>query len=504
MATYYITNHGNDKNDGLSLKTSWRTLSRVDQVHSNSHVYYLNGAFYDLDKLSYLSTRTFKGLNYAKIDGAWTYRNIRFNFDFENIEFYNFSLLYDYNSRTFKNCYFHNILKFSNNVGTGYSSIMQCVFNNVGRINYGGLLQRNINNTFHNCSNIYIHLNNTGYYYGLIKVNNIFSNSSIRISNKTDLQYSLFMNCSFRFYGGGLGNDESDVTYPTGATGEEKLQNLRDRMSIVYGGNASDYLSNCIYYTGSYNDIFIDADNDDFHLIPGCIATHMSNINSYIGAKQSIPITNLNDFTLTNVGTNGEILNDNTDSNILSNVIDLGKVKKIISFTSVNNLYHENGTQLNIDDVFNSKINASKNVLTNQTKYMAFNDNIFTDEAYTSSYEPHSTFLAEEKPIVIDNYGTSGNGLGFITYESGYVKEVLYNNTIEKFKLKCSKIDNTLTDAVELIMYTDKFPKVNIDRYGKPIIGNADNMFNESTSVDLYTRYIQYNIDIKANNIPSI
>jgi hypothetical protein len=113
---------------------------------------------------------------------------------------------------------------------------------------------------------------------------------------------------------------------------------------------------------------------------------------------------------------------------------------------------------------------------------------------------------SQEQQQIIDENGTSGNGLGFITYENGIVKEVLYDNnkTLEKFKLKCSKINSSLYDAVELIMYVNETPKVNIDRFGNPIIGNADINFNDDESVYLYTRYIQYNIDIKSNNIPSL
>jgi len=510
MATYYITNHGNDNNDGLSLKTSWRTLSRAEKVLSSSHTYYIDGLFYDLDKISYIYYRIFKGLNNAKINGKNQYRGSRLNSYFKNFEIYNFSCLFDYNPSTFKNCYFHDIKIFSRNLNTGYSSIVYCVFNNVNHINLGGIIRNNTNNTFHNCKNIYIHINNTTYNYGNIKQNIIFSNSSIRITNKTDLQYCLFINCSFWFSGGGLGTDETEYTYPSGTSGDEKLQNLRERMANVYGEYFvdfySDYLIGCVYYTGSYEDIFIDADNDDFHLVPGCIAEHLNRDGNYIGAKSTSTLINLNQFTLTNVGTNGEILNDNIDSNIISNIIDLGTVKKILSFKNISKLFIENGTQLNLDNTLGTNINASENVLTNQTKYMVFNNNIFTNEPYMSAHEPYTTFIANEQQPIIDENGTSGNGLGFITYENGIVKEVLYdnNNTLEKFKLKCSKTNSLLTDAVELIMYVNGTPKVNIDRYGNPIIGNADINFNDDESVYLYTRYIQYNIDIKSNNIPSL
>jgi len=495
MATYYVTNHGNDNNDGLSIKNSWRSLNRVEKVLSNSHTYYLDGTFYDFHRIGYTYYRILIGINNTKIDGKGYYNSPRKNVYLKYLEFFNFSCIFDYNTRPMYKCVFHDSYRFYRNASTTSSRIYYCLFYNINYITLGCYPNYN-HNTFHNCKEVRIS--------NYDKKDMIFSNCTIKFYGNLNVQNSLFINCSFMFMNGKIGHDENTYAYPIGDTNEEKIQSLKDRMSVVYGKDSSEMFKYSIIFDGNYNEIFVDADNGDFHLVPNCIATKMDRDGNYIGALKVKEPTNLDNFTLINVGTNGNIIDDNLDAKITSNIINLGKVRKITSFKNISKLFTENGTQLNLDTNFGGTVYSGTSGIIDQHKYMVFNDNIFLNSAYTPAYEPYETFNASATDIIVDDSGTSGDGLDFITYNNGYIKEVLYDNSFEKFIIKCSKSDSTLSDAVELLMYVEDEPLVNIDRFGKPIIGNADPLFNEETAVKLYTKYIQYIVEIKSNNIPSI
>jgi len=514
MANYYITNYGNDNNNGLSFDTPWRNLTMMNNIRSHRNYYYLDGYFTGFESINRLYIRYIYGINNTKINGNNSYRTDHQYCELYNLELFNFKVFAERIVLQVENCYFHDIYKLYNYASHSSANFKNCVFKNVNYISQAGVPQYS-NNTFFVCQYIYV-----GNY---IKQNNIFYDCSINIFNKCDIRRSLFMNCSFRFYGGGLGNDESTAIYPIGVTGEEKLQNLRDRMSTVYGGNANDYLFNCIYYTGSYNDIFVDADNDDFGLVQGCIAEHMSNFGSYIGAKKVTVKSNINQSSLINVSTSGYIINQLNDAEYISETLDIGSVKKIKKFNIINELSVHNGFQINYDSTLGTIFNQGEDVLTNDNLYTVLSNNIKIDNASEDIYTTYDTFIASaETPI--DEY--HGNGLGFKEYcfeqgiygtcgtngsiiisdqecgTNGQVQEVIYENNMKKIKILTSKTDSTLNSSTELLMKISEEPKVNVNILGEPIIGNADSSFDESNAVSLYTRYIKLNINIKSNNIP--
>jgi len=337
----------------------------------------------------------------------------------------------------------------------------------------------------------------------------------------------LFINCSFLFSGGGLGTDETEYTYPSGTSGDEKLQNLRERMANVYGEYFADYLIGCVYYTGNYEDIFMDADNDDFHLVPGCIAEHMSYNGNYIGAKSSSIHSNINNSFLNNVSTSGYIINQNSDATYESVILDIGSVQKIKNISIQEHLSPYNGIQINTETNL-GQISNQNDVLIDDKTYSVLSNNIVLNNLSNDFYVKHDTFITSAETFENDltfneycyeygtcAYGTSGtNGYDDICGTNGTfvarpnecgtnaeVQEVLLSNNIKKIIIKTSKTDELLSNSNELLIKLNEAPKVNVNILGEPIIGNADLNYNDDTAVSLYTRYIKFFITIKSNNL---
>ncbi|WP_036163386.1 hypothetical protein, partial [Marinilabilia salmonicolor] len=120
--------------------------------------------------------------------------------------------------------------------------------------------------------------------------NSIISESNVIINplytGDMKIVYTIFHNCTFKFTGGDQGADETTFTAPAGADDTEKLEDLRARMAVVYGGVASQYLQNCRYQTDG--DLFIDPAKENFYLVPGCQAARMSYEAGYIANTRRV------------------------------------------------------------------------------------------------------------------------------------------------------------------------------------------------------------------------
>jgi len=323
-------------------------------------------------------------------------------------------------------------------------------------------------------------------------------NNSI-ISNSAELKFTkgngssvLFINSAFEFTGG-TGVDETTFTYPTGADDDARLQNLKDRMAIAYGGSASSYLIGCRYYSGSYNDIFIDADNGDFNLIPGCIASNMAYDGSHVGAKkQGVKINWVSEWTnLVNLTTEGKVIDQTLDASATSVIKSIGAVRKITSINQLGNRAARNGVQINTESNLGTEISAGSGVLTDGSVYVVRNNSITRDDGGATAQIPFDTFTALDEG--------AGVGLGFSG--TGVVREVLIEKYDSKAQFKFHKTDNALITAATITLYTNSPILVNADSNGNPTYGNADTGYVEGNGVDLFSDWYQEILLIKADQL---
>jgi hypothetical protein len=483
MATGHVTNFGNDANDGLSWGTAKGTYQGI--ADAGLKLDFKSKGFFNETPGS--SVYVPDGMNETILDGS--------NLASMGVAIYLKRLIVQ-NGNASRLMSSANLLeatiKRCTNVGTSNCrNIISCIFHNNSYYSSFGTYDM-IGNTFHSYTLTEINLSNTN--ISRVIKNNIFSNHQIKFNTYT-ITASLFINCSLMFVNGGQGNDETTYEYPIGATDADKLQNLRNRMAIVYGGVASDYLVGCKYYSGSYNDIFQDADNGNFYLKEGCIAANMAYDGSYIGAKPVGANLDLSQFTLTNIDANGRVINQELDSTIVSNIIDLLKVRQILEWKNMGSIAARNGQQINTVENLSTPINPGSNVLTDAKVYMCVDDVITLDDAAATSYYPWETFTTHDEG--------GGAGLGFSTSGSGKVQEVYIDKYDQKIKIKSSKSDDTLATASELQYYLHQQPKCNVDANGEPTRGNADDLFNEAAAVDLFSRYMQFELTIQANQLPA-
>jgi hypothetical protein len=323
--------------------------------------------------------------------------------------------------------------------------------------------------------------------------NNIYSNLQLHIATPTYITqyiYSLFINSTFKFTGG-AGVDEVSFTAPTGADDDAKLANLRDRMVVAYLGVASDYLLGCKYYSGSYDDIFVNADNGDFTLLPNSLAANLAYDGSYIGAKGiGYNIEFNTDFnSIVNISetasTLGYVEDQETDATCISNIIDLGVVKNINNLSNLGLLATRNGMQLNTVTNLGVELSAGT-ALTELESYLVVNNTV----TYNSiTYNPWDTFQCL-------------TGITAFT-GSGQCREVDQDAYPEKLQIKTSKTDPTLSGVATLTLYTIDDIEINEDANGIPTLGNADAGYVPGSAVNLDTRYIQIIVTIKAENLPA-
>ncbi len=501
MADGYVSNWGNDDNDGLSWETAKRTFQGAKDANLTS--LYAKGFFYEQLTFSVATVINgdnliLSGLNLAGIinpSGAniSTYRNIIFKNAINLKDFAGFG-----ENIILEGCSIFNIKRMHLETGTyKYFSLKECLISNVPEaildFNKNGHLFKN-NTLYKVIGNILIYDNGIPTDYN----NNLIVDSSIEFLNNPEiLSYTLLTNSDFKFTGGSLGFDETTFEYPIGVDDLAKIQNLRNRMVIVYGGLASDYLVGCKYYSGSYNDIFVDADNGDFNLVPFCIAAHMSYDGDYIGARPEGTKAEWNtDFaSIVNIDANGNVIDQTIDASAETSIIDIGHERDVLNFQALGQRAARNGQQVNIETNLGSNISAGSSVLTDGSVYECVDDTIVRDDSGSTGQNPWETFTAVDEG--------AGVGLGFTG--SGEVKEVYTDDRYEeKVQLKSSKTDGALAAAVLITSKLHSDPVlVNVDGNGEPTHGDADVGYVEGTAIPLRSRYIQFFIKIKANNLPA-
>jgi hypothetical protein len=337
-------------------------------------------------------------------------------------------------------------------------------------------------NTYHNIPELYLTRKDG------VEHANIISNSNIEFPTKY-LKYSLIINSPIKFTGGGLGFDETVYTLPTGVDDAAKLADLKSRMVIVYG--AGTYLPGCRYYSGSYNDVFTNADNEDFTLIPNCIAANMAYDGSFIGAKgiginiefDSIfnSITNIS----TAASTLGYVEDQEIDATCISNILDLGVIKNVCTLSNLGALSYRNGMQINTVTNLGTSISAGTDLVVDESYEVIENTVTYN----TVTYNPWECFVVVTG--VTEFTGT------------GYLRKVDQDNYDEKIQIKVSKTDPTLSGVATLTVYLHQDIQINEDVSGIPTFGNADIGYVPGSAVDLDTRYVQILPIIKALNLPA-
>jgi len=513
----YVANWGNDNNDGLTRDTAKKSIQGA-MDGSLTSPYYLFGLFNET--IVPTPDYVFYGNNEAVISGSLLAVVVNSSANLTDIlldglKVVNFNKLHNLGITTtlnIINSHIHNgALIAESNTSPVY--INGSVLSKVLAIT----IQTNVNNngirsacikssTIHNIGIFNLTVAGAGSTYDALALgNSIYSNMTLNLLALTSIAipvfiYNLFINVSFKFSGGGLGFDETVSSYPTGATDADKIQNLRNRMATVYGGLASDYLIGCKYYSGSYNDIFVDADNGDFNLVPYCIAAHMSYEGDYIGARREGLKANWNaDWAnIVNIDANGRVIDQTLEASAESNIIDVTHVRSIVRFNSLGLRAARNGQQINTESNLSAQIDAGTNVLIAGKTYQVVNNVITLDNPAMTSYTPFECFVA------INAGGGAGvNGLGFAA-GGGAVKEVFTGAAVydSKIQIKCSKIDPTLAAATLITCFQNVYPiLVIVDGSGEPTLGNADVGYDELTAVPLYIRYIKFFIKIKAGQL---
>lgn len=214
--------------------------------------------------------------------------------------------------------------------------------------------------------------------------NNIFSNfpSGIlfpaTLVDAKRIRYNFFRNCKFKFVLTGGASNETTFTYPTGATNQLKIDNLRARMATVYGGVVSDYLIGCEYSDEPETTFFIDPSRNNYYLVPGSTPTKMSYDGKYIGARPegSFLVFNSSNFTYTNFDVNGNIVDQRIDASAISNIVNLGQIRTVNKLDSLAQLAVRNGNDLNIVETVLPNPMIFSDALTLDKTYKVYNAQI--------------------------------------------------------------------------------------------------------------------------------
>lgn len=464
----YVANWGNDINSGADWANAKKTIQ---------------GAIDEGSDIKTQGRFTFSGaIHPADIDG--TNKTLITTPPNENITYG------DFQNIIIKNYYNANYGNHNNNIlyciGGGEpvnafygNNNMVFLFNDTFTIN-GGLNHNTIT------GNYIVYLKDDS-----VKQNNIFY-SKLKVRHPDKIYYNLFINCQVKI------GSESTYTQPSGTSNEEKMADLRQRAANVYGGNPESYFPGCQYYTGAATDIFNDPDNDDYSLVPGSIATYMSYMGSYVGKyPPSLSWTMPNDYTLTNF--TGQKITDQTsfakaEGSIKTN--PTGEPREVLSVPFLDNPAYRNGVNMNTEDIVAGSTTPSGSIQSGHVYRVEGGE--ITYESYpdiqggTVDYPEGSFFVGVE-----DN---SGNDVTNYT-GTGSAREIYFEKFARKVKWKFSKTDAGLTSAVEIQLYADKQPMVNTDSEGEPTHGNADDGFDEATSVALIAKYMQPIVEFQVDQI---
>lgn len=487
MAAGYATNYGNTENNGLSIDTPKKSIQSA--LDAGLNPVYVQGEF--AEGLSF-SSKQIVGDGFAVLDGGKIIDIVipsNYSMGIRNLTIRHYSRLYMSRMQ-------------SNNANQG---IRNCIIKDVttiyiANINISDNEQPIVDNcliyigTTHTIANAtsctFSNINSLVFKYkeNMINHSNIISECNISFTSLRNFVYSLFHNCTFKFSGGGLGKDESALAAPIGSNDIEKMNNIRERMSIVYGGVAEQYFSNCLYQTDG--ELFVNSEKENYYLVPNCQAATMSYEAQFVG---KFPECSVVDFasqfdSYSNIDTQGNIIDQTVDASAETNITDLGKLRHISSFEALGERAVRNGNQVNTNADLGVIINAGTN-LTNGKTYIVRTEAIGLT-ASGKTRDIGETFIA-----------SATDGLAFIS-DTGYVQEV-YLDKPRSIELKASKTDPTLavTPWVKMDLYAE--PKGNYDENGQLLYGNADVNYDEATSERLFIRYWKARITIKAKNLPS-
>lgn len=497
MADIYVAIWGNDNEDGLTPKTAKRTLLAGTDISTNTDTIHVKG--YYNEYVSNSGSRIMDGAG-AVIGGEHIlilFKTLSTVKSFTNFTIRNFTKIISGNandSLKLTGCTVENgaeIIGGANRSGFWTHN----TFNNITSITRynsatSGLFEFN---TFFNIPNFKLVLNSALPYTYFLR-NNIFAGEPFELSGyHSHFNYNLFIAHKFKFTGGGLGADEATFEYPIGADDDAKLEDLKSRMVLVYGGVEADYLEGCQYYSGSYNDIFIDADNGNFFLKNGCVAAHMSYDLKHIGGRgvgTEIPIADF--VTKTNFEATGEMTDQTLDSEASAPPIqDFGKVRIIEHIQIIGEQVARNGVYLNFEAFLGADIAAGAPVLTDGEVYYVKSGTVTLDNAAADVHNVFSTFTATDEG--------AGVGLGFTG--AGIVQHVDVDKYTPKVRYKCSKTDATLATAPTIALYVGANPQVNLDAFGEAEHGDANPLFNPANGVVLSCRYRQVQINYVANQL---
>lgn len=485
MAAGYVTNFGNPENDGLTREKSKRSIQSAKDA--GLYPLFLEGYFNETIDFVAGSQSTIDGQNKTIWDGTlltypvaapssvlglikglvlknFTQINSGYYQDFEDVICKDIPIINTtadqdrFNGWT--NCLVYNIsTKFNPDVLKSNTTV------------FNSKIQLSKQEMITNLSN---HI--------------IISECSVEMIKKVLFKYCLFHNSSFKFSGGGLGNDETVYSYPTGANDTEKFENLRSRMATVYGGVASQYLIGCKYQTDG--DLFINPTKENFFLVPDCQASKMSYDASYVGKYPEGSIADFSaDFaSYTNLDASGNIIDQTVDASAETNIIDLGKLRHINNLVALGQRAARNGNQVNVDADLGATIHPGTD-LTDGKTYLVHTEAI-SQAASGKTRDVGETFIA-----------TVADGLAF-TSATGYVQEV-YLDKPRSIEIKASKTDPTLATSnwIKMDLYSE--PRVNYNESGVIQYGNLDAGYNEVTSDRMFIRYWKVRVTIKAKNLPA-
>jgi hypothetical protein len=482
MTTGYVTNYGNSENDGLSWETPKRSVQNA--IDAGLYPVYIKGMFREslALTLAYLI-----GDGYAVIDGTLLeyFATTSASAKVYDVHIKNFSTLNSASTRIiFKGCSIYNIETFSFTEGTSYYLIETILFN-CTTIKFLGAYNLQYNNTIYGGSITFT----SGLFNSLNSHSNIFSNASIHFKSEVQyLSYSLFHNCTFKFTGGDQDADETEYAAPVGDTDVDKLTDLRSRMAAVYGGVSSHYMQYCKYQTDG--DLFIDADNENFYLVPRCQAASMSYEAGYIGKYPEGSVAEIpSDFTTyTNINDDGDITDQTVNAYAETAIMDIGSLRHISSLNALGERAVRNGNQVNADADLGDAMYPGTDLTAGST-YLVKTEAISLTSSGTTR-DVGETFIA-----------SADDGLAF-TSDTGYVQEV-YLNKPRSIEIKASKTDATLESATWIKLDLYETPYVNYDENGLISAGNLDDDYDEDTAEKMYIRYWKARINIQAKNLPA-
>lgn len=328
-ATYkYIAPWGNDVTGDGTMENPFKTpVQGVKNsiAHQNFTAYTFTSLLSSGDIIFGDGVVTFDG----KFNSYFAQGGLQGGVVFENIGIKNYqSLTNPNNSNTavFRNCLISNINNLITSVGYNFS-YQNCLIKNCNiYLPTGGTAPNLIkNNTFIDCQ-----INLLTYSVKSLYDSLLFYKCELNFGKDFNFENCLFdPTCSFKFTGGGLGNDETTYTVASGATAEDKLNDLRNRCVTVFGGNVLDYFKDCQIT----DPLFTDPTNEDYTLQSGSPALTLSNTGSYVG-KYGLGLawkfraTEANGDWLNSAATNLDVADDSltlTDYDLTGEIEGLAK-----------------------------------------------------------------------------------------------------------------------------------------------------------------------------------